>query len=206
MDAYLLVPVYTQSEKYLKFCFKGIVYQFTSPLPFGLAMAPLIFTSIVKGRKLMALQSGIRLHQYLDDWCLLPLRTGVKGADTMVVKACEGCRLHSKPQEVRTPSLTDDQFLLDLALVKPMQDRWTKFREMFHRLSIVIIARIIMSTIGLLASTEKTVKLGRMHMRSLQWHLKTHWKFPLPLDTLMVVRPSKCVTRRVSPPQETQKK
>ena len=35
----------------------------------------------------------------------------------------------------------------------------------------------------ILASTEKTVKLGRMHMRPFQWHLKTHWKFPMPLDT-----------------------
>ena len=42
-----------------------------------------------------------------------------------------------------------------------------------------------MSTIGLLASTEKTVKLGRMHMRPFQWHLKTHWKYPMPLDTLI---------------------
>ena len=40
-----------------------------------------------------------------------------------------------------------------------------------------------MSTIGLLASTEKTVKLGRMHRRPFQWHLKTHWKYPMPLDT-----------------------
>ena len=42
-----------------------------------------------------------------------------------------------------------------------------------------------MSTIGLLASTEKTVKLGRMHMRPFQWHLKTHWKYLMPLDTLV---------------------
>ena len=40
-----------------------------------------------------------------------------------------------------------------------------------------------MFTIGLLASTEKTVKLGRIHMRPFQWHLKTHWKYPMPLDT-----------------------
>ena len=39
------------------------------------------------------------------------------------------------------------------------------------------------STIGLLASTEKTVKLGRIHMRPFQWHLKTRWKFPMPLNS-----------------------
>ena len=65
------------------------------------------------------------------------------------------------------------------------QDRWTKLQEMFHRLSMksVISARTLMSTIGLLASTEKTVELGRMHMRPFLWHLKTHWKYPMPLDT-----------------------
>ena len=87
-----------------------------------------------------------------------------------------------------------------LALVEPTQDRWTKLQEMFHRLSMksIISARTLMSTIGLLASMEKTVNLGRMHMRPFQWHLKTHWKY-------LVVRPSKCVTRRTSPPQGTQK-
>ena len=68
-DAYSHVPIHTQSQKYLRFPFKGITYQFTS-LPFGLATAPLIFTSIVKEAKLIALQSGIRLHQYLDDWLI----------------------------------------------------------------------------------------------------------------------------------------
>ena len=68
-DAYLHVPIHTQSQKYLRFHFQGVTYQFTS-LPFGLATAPLIFTSIVKEVKLIALQSGIRLHKYLDDWLI----------------------------------------------------------------------------------------------------------------------------------------
>ena len=38
-DAYLHVPIHTQSQKYLRFHFKGVIYQFTS-LPFGLATAP----------------------------------------------------------------------------------------------------------------------------------------------------------------------
>ena len=110
-----------------------------------------------------------------------PLKTGMHGADPKTAKAGEGFGLYSKPQEVRPHTFTDVRlpripFLLDLALVKPMQDRWTKLQEMFHRLSMksVISARTLMSTIGLLASMEKTIKLGRMHMRSFQWHLKTH--------------------------------
>ena len=38
-DTYLHLPIHTQSQKYLRFHFKGVTYQFTS-LPFGLATAP----------------------------------------------------------------------------------------------------------------------------------------------------------------------
>ena len=41
------------------------------------------------------------------------------------------------------------------------------------------------SKIGLLASTEKMVPEGRIHMRPFQFHLKEHWKFPQPLDSLL---------------------
>ena len=66
MDAYLHIPVHTQSQKYLRFHHKGITYQFVR-LPFDLATALLVFTSLLKEVKLLASQQGIRLHQYPDD-------------------------------------------------------------------------------------------------------------------------------------------
>ena len=51
-DAYLHIPINPNSRKYLRFCHKSQVFQFTS-LPFGLA--PQVFTMIVKEVKLMAL-------------------------------------------------------------------------------------------------------------------------------------------------------
>ena len=57
------------SRKYLRFCHRSQVFQFTS-LPFGLATAPQVFTTIVKEVKLMTLTRGIRLHQYLDEWLI----------------------------------------------------------------------------------------------------------------------------------------
>ena len=147
---------------------------------------PLIFTSIVKEVKLMALQSGIRLHQYMDDWLIrAPSEQQCTVQTQKLLKLVKdlGFIVNLKKSELK-PSQRFDflgyHFLLDLALVKPTQDRWTKLQEMFHHLSLksVISARSLMSTIGLLASTEKTVKLGRRH-------LKTHWKYPMPLDTLI---------------------
>ena len=59
-DAYLHIPNHPNSRKYLRFCHRSQVFQFTS-LPFGLAMGPQVFTMIVKEVKLMAPSSGIRL-------------------------------------------------------------------------------------------------------------------------------------------------
>ena len=42
-------------------------YQFKA-LPFGLSLAPMEFTVVAKEVKLMALQRGIRIQQYLDNW------------------------------------------------------------------------------------------------------------------------------------------
>ena len=39
-----------------------------------------------------------------------------------------------------------------------------------------------MSLIGVLASLEKTIPMGRLHMRPFQWYLKTNWQYPQSLD------------------------
>ena len=54
-DAYLHISILPNSRKYLRFCHRSQVFQFTS-LPFGLATAPQVFTMIIKEVKLMALR------------------------------------------------------------------------------------------------------------------------------------------------------
>ena len=168
-DTYLHVPIHPHSQKYLRVHHKGVTYQFVS-LPFGLATAPLAFTSLVKEVKLLALQQGIRLHQYLDDWLIRDPSKEECHSQTqallILVKGL-GFVVNLNKSELRPSqrfNFLGYHFLLELALVKPTQDRWTKLQEMFHRLSkkSVISARTLMSTTGLLASTGKTVKLGRI--------------------------------------------
>ena len=66
-DAYFHMPIHSQSRKYMRFHIQGQSYQFI-PLPFGLSTAPMEFTVVAKEVILMALQRGIRIHHYLDDW------------------------------------------------------------------------------------------------------------------------------------------
>ena len=127
-------------SKYLRFHHKGVTYQFVS-LPFGLAIAPLVFTSLVKEVKLLALQQGIILHQYLDDWSIrAPSKEECHSQTQALLSLVKdlGFVVNLKKSELR-PSQRFDflgyHFLLDLALVKSTQDRWTKLQEMFHRLA-----------------------------------------------------------------------
>ena len=44
-----------------------------------------------------------------------------------------------------------------------------------------------MSLIGLLTATEKQVHLGRLHMRTIQWHLKNNWRVPESLEKVITI-------------------
>lgn len=69
-DAYFLVPISNESKKYLRFKFKNDTYEFQC-LPFGLSLAPLIFTKILKP-VLSALRSnGFLMVAYLEDFICL---------------------------------------------------------------------------------------------------------------------------------------
>ena len=83
-----------------------------------------------------------------------------------------------KPTQVF--SFVGYEYHLDPAFVKPTQERWLKLQDLILRLT----ARCLMSLIGLLASTEKMVPEGRLHMRPFQFHLKEHWRYPQSLVNL----------------------
>ena len=84
-DAYFHIPIHSQSRKYMRFHLQGRSYQFKA-LPFGLSTAPMEFTVVAKEVKLMALQKGIRIHQYLDDWLVRAstLHTCLQHTQTLV--------------------------------------------------------------------------------------------------------------------------
>ena len=191
-DAYLHIPIHPSSRKYLRFCYKAQVFQFTS-LPFGLATAPQVFTMIVKEVKLMALSRGLRIHQYLDDWLIRSQSQEEAQVNTQAVVELTqslGWIINQEKSELKPTqvfSFVGYEYHLDSALVKPTQERWLKLQDLILRLKSkrVLTARCLMSLIGLLASTEKMVPEGRLHMRPFQFHLKEHWRYPQSLDNLL---------------------
>ena len=171
-DAYLHIPIHPNSRKYLRFCYKAQVFQFTS-LPFGQATAPHVFTMIVKEVKLMALSRGLRIHQYLDDWLIRSQSQEESQVDTQAVVDLTqslGWIINQEKSELKPTqvfSFVGYEYHLDSALVRPTLERWLKLQDLILRLKSkrVLTARCLMSLIGLLASTEKMVPEGRLHMR-----------------------------------------
>ena len=141
----------------------------------------------------MALSRGLRIHQYLDDWLIRSQSQEEAQVNTQAVVDLTqslGWIMNQEKSELKPTqvfSFVGYEYHLDSALVKPTQERWLKLQDLILRLKSkrVLTARCLMSLIGLLASTEKMVPEGRLHMRPFQFHLKEHWRYPQSLDNLL---------------------
>jgi hypothetical protein len=65
-DAYFVIPIWKDHRKYLRFFWKSSLLEFAC-LPFGLAVAPRLFTKVLKPVVALLRRAGIRLIIYLDD-------------------------------------------------------------------------------------------------------------------------------------------
>lgn len=65
-EAYYLLSIDNNYKKYLRFSFKNDLYEFNC-LPFGLNIAPLVFTKILKPVAKYLRQRGVKMIIYLDD-------------------------------------------------------------------------------------------------------------------------------------------
>lgn len=65
-DAYFTIPIHPTHRKYLKFCWKGTLYQY-NVLCFGLSSAPRVFTKCTKPILAHLRQKGMRVSMFIDD-------------------------------------------------------------------------------------------------------------------------------------------
>ena len=113
LQRHVLPHTYSQSVQEVHAgSYQGRSYQFKA-LPFGLSTAPMEFTVVAKEVKLMALQRGIRIHQYLDDWLVRASshETCLQHAQTLVV-----------PKQVF--NFVGYQFDLKEGKVRPTPEHW----------------------------------------------------------------------------------
>ena len=155
----------------MHFHLQGRSYQFKA-LPFGLSTAPMEFTVVGKEVKLMALERGIRIHQYLDDWLVRASshKTCLQHTQTLVVLCQELGWLVNKEKSELVPkqvfSIVGYQFDLKEGKIRPTPERWQALIDKIQSIlsSPVCLVRQFMSLIGLLTATEKQVHPGRLQV------------------------------------------
>ena len=119
------LPIHPYSRRYLRFCLRSQVFQFTS-LHFGLATAPQVFTMIVKDVKLMALSLADQVPVSGGS----PSEHSGSGRPNPVL----GVDHKSKKKKKSELKPTQVFFVCGLRIpsrfspVKPTQERWLNFR------------------------------------------------------------------------------
>ena len=113
----------------MRFHIQGQSYQFKA-LPFDLSTAPMEFTVVAKEVKLMALQKGIRNHQYLDDWLVRAMshQTCLQHTQTLVALCRElGWLVNEEKSELdpkQVFNFVGYQFDLKEGKIRPTPERW----------------------------------------------------------------------------------
>ena len=193
-DSYFQIPVHPSSRKLLCFVSNDRVYQFKS-LCFGLSTAPQVFTRVFVAVSSWAHARGIRLLRYLDDWLILStseIKTRLHVDRLLSLCHSLGIVINTEKSDL-SPSRSIEYLgmIVDTVSARafPTEARIQKFLSLARKFLAQPRppARWWQVLLGHMSSLEKLVPRARLQMRSLQWHLKSHWStetnpphFPVP--------------------------
>ena len=85
-EAYYTVSVRKRDRKYLGFSFNDILYEFVR-LPYGLSIAPYVFTKLLKPVFAFLTSKGIHCVVYLDD--ILILASTIEVCKKEIIYTCQ---------------------------------------------------------------------------------------------------------------------
>ena len=188
-DAYLHIPIHHRSRKYLRFTFRGRVYQFKALL-FGLSTSPFVLTRLMIVIATFLRRRAITLHPYLDDWLvrnqnrrkLLEHRQFIMSLINSLGLIINYEKSDLVPAQVFT--FIGMEFLTHINIVRVPQARQMKILNSVRIFSqkTSVSARDFQSLLGQLNAAADFVMLGWLHLRPLQMSLHNQWqpqKFPL---------------------------
>ena len=174
-DAYLTVPIHPSSQKFLRFLWQGQSYQFVT-MPFGLNVAPRVFTKLMKPVTSWLRGQGVRMIIFLDDILVLaPTIETLNQHARMTISLLESLGFlinYQKSTLVPTQRILFLGMLIDsstMEFVLPKDKKENILRECRYLLrtkqpSIRQISRVL----GLLEFTRPAIWAAPLHYRHLQ--------------------------------------
>ena len=181
-DAYFHVLMHVRDRKYLRFVWGEAVYQFRA-LPFGLSLAPWIFTMIARELCAAVRGLGIWLRAYLDDWLIHNLSRQDCLTHTELVLQL-AARLGFTVNFLKSDLTPSQQFTyLGMAfdtvayVVRPAPRRVSKLLNLLKVLlrKKFLTPREVAAVLGSMESMATLIPLGRVYKRPLQREFKQRW-------------------------------
>ncbi|XP_068723943.1 uncharacterized protein [Montipora capricornis] len=174
-DAYYLIPIAPEHQRFLKFIWKGVLYQFRC-LPMGLTSSPRIFTKALKPVfAYLRGQCGISCAGYIDDslylgdtyeTCLMNTLTAVQLFISL------GFQVHPKKsmvvptQKIEYLGFVVSYIDMTVRLTEEKVSAIIKRCRDFSRVNKEHSIREVASLVGTLISTFAGVQYGPLHYRS----------------------------------------
>ena len=182
-DAYFHIPIHKASRKFLRICFQGRVFQFRA-LPFGIAIAPWLFTKVMASVKLSVDVARLSLFQYLDDWlgeCLRRRVCSQEAANLVCVCKALGLMVNLEKSELVPAQIftfIGVTFNLKDGLMFPTEKNVRKIVEAVTQFlqASCHTAQQWESLLGTLGSQDRFVRWGRFHLRPIQLHFLSRWR------------------------------
>ena len=183
-DAYDHLAVRKKYRKYLRFAVNGTVYQWRA-CPFGLNIAPRVFTKTMAPILKLLRKCRIPIHAYLDDWIARIQKPdpgqGLRTAEAIAsllrllgwIINYEKSWLFTR-QQILYIGLDWD---LKAAIVRPGAQKMNNLRKRVKiaRPGKKLTARQLASLTGTIKWMAPYVPYGKRHLRALQHKIKTKW-------------------------------
>ncbi|XP_032363307.1 uncharacterized protein LOC116675969 [Etheostoma spectabile] len=179
-DAYFHISIRPSHRKFLRFAFGGVAYQYRV-LPFGLALSPRTFTKCMDAALAPLRLQGIRVLNYIDDWLILAQsrELAVRHRDVVLahllrlgLRLNEGKSVLAPAQRTVFLGVVWDSLTM-LARLSPARVESLLAAVKGVRLGHAITVKHFQRVLGLMAAASSVIPSGLLHMRALQWWLKS---------------------------------
>jgi hypothetical protein len=181
-DAYFHIPISLASMKFLRFVWNNKVYHFLA-VPFGLAVAPQVFTRVFQTVIAHLHTLSVQAHSYLDDSLLKEFDSEILSRHICLfirLLLDLGLLIYWKKSQILPCQdflFLGEHYRTDLGLIFPPEEKVQSLCQtsfIFNN-SPSVTARQFSQLLGFLNSLADVVSLGRLHIRPLQFVLQEHW-------------------------------
>jgi len=174
-DAYYSVPIHRDDQKYLKFKWKGVLYQFTA-LPNGLSSGPRIFTKLLKVPFSHLRKQGHIVTGYIDDTLIIGQSTDQTVAavnETVRILSDLGFVIHQEKSVFKpTKEITYLGCVLNSENMtsKITHDRQDELVELGNKILNAKAPSIqeVSSVVGKIVAAFSGAQYGKLHYRELE--------------------------------------